>query len=108
MSDPRKLLAVNAAIKATGLDLVVMSDRAAAELLDRSRPTITIEVRSVYGKQLVYPVCEKAKHFARIAGTLTFSHDNLCMIEALGFIIEHKRPPNRWGKAAIAATGADL
>ena len=55
---------------------------------------ITIEVRSVYGKLTVYPVCDKAKTFAKIAGTKTLSHANLCAIESLGYAIVSTASPN--------------
>ena len=31
--------------------------------------SIIVEVRHVYGERKVYPHCDKAKHFARIADT---------------------------------------
>jgi hypothetical protein len=49
--------------------------------------TITIKIKSVYGNELIYPVCPKAIAFAKIAGTKTLSHNNLCQIEAFGFSI---------------------
>jgi formate-dependent phosphoribosylglycinamide formyltransferase (GAR transformylase) len=48
---------------------------------------ITIEVRNVYGTPKVYPVCDRAKAFAKIAGTNTLTHAALCQIEALGYLI---------------------
>jgi hypothetical protein len=49
--------------------------------------TITVQVRNVYGNDLVYPLCEKAKAFAAIANQKTLSHSVLCKIEALGYTI---------------------
>lgn len=52
--------------------------------------TITIEVKDVYGKPTVYPVCDTAKAFATIAGTKTLSHSVLQTIERMGYTIELK------------------
>jgi hypothetical protein len=46
---------------------------------------ITIEVRDVYGQTMYYPVCDKAKLFAQIAGTKTLTQDTLRKIELLGY-----------------------
>lgn len=48
---------------------------------------ITVRIKNVYGNELVYPVCEAAKRFASLTNTKTFSHRNLCDIEALGFLV---------------------
>jgi len=49
---------------------------------------IVIEIKTVYGKQLIYPVCNNALAFARIAKTKTFSYNNLYDIMSLGFIVK--------------------
>jgi hypothetical protein len=49
---------------------------------------ITIRLKDVYGRQTAYPVCEKAKLFARLAGTATLTHDTRQIILALGYNIE--------------------
>ena len=56
-------------------------------------------VKSVYGKDLVYPACATAHRLAKLIGTKTFSHSNLCDIEALGYTIEQVTPQLNW-KAA--------
>jgi hypothetical protein len=48
---------------------------------------IIVEVRSVYGNKTVYPICDKAKQFAKIAGSKTLTHHTLCCIEALEYEI---------------------
>ena len=50
--------------------------------------TIQVHIKDVYGKQTVYPVCDKAKLFAKLAGTTTLTHSALCVIEQLGYNIE--------------------
>lgn len=48
---------------------------------------ITVQIKSVYGNEMIYPVCEDAKRFAALAGTKTFTHAALQQIDALGFEI---------------------
>lgn len=49
---------------------------------------VQIEMKEVYGETKVYPVCEKAKLFARIAGTKTLTRAVLEDIERLGYQME--------------------
>lgn len=48
---------------------------------------IEIRVDRVYGNLVTYPVCERAKLLAAIAGTVTLKHETLCLAERLGFEI---------------------
>ena len=50
--------------------------------------TIQVQIRDVYGRQTAYPVCDKAKLFAKLAGTATLTHDARQIILALGYNIE--------------------
>ena len=54
---------------------------------------IQIEMKEVYGETKVYPVCEKAKLFANIAGTKTLTQPVLKDIERLGYQLELKVNP---------------
>ena len=49
---------------------------------------ITVRVRSVYGKRVVYPHCPAAKAFARIARTETLTLATLHEINTLGITID--------------------
>jgi len=49
---------------------------------------IQVLMRVVYGCETVYPVCEKAKLFAKIAGKKTLGPTVLSSIKALGYEIE--------------------
>ena len=49
---------------------------------------IVVTVRHVYGERKVYPHCDKARHFAHIAGTKTLTPHVLALIENLGYRIE--------------------
>jgi hypothetical protein len=54
---------------------------------DAPEPSITVEIRDVYGKRTVYPVCGTAKTFADIAGTTTLTDMTLLRINSLGYQI---------------------
>ena len=49
---------------------------------------ITVRIKNVYGEEKIYPVCEKAKAFARIAGTKTLTRATIKEISDLGFHID--------------------
>ena len=49
---------------------------------------ITVEVRSVYGRDTIYPVDAAAKAFASIAGTTTITPEALKHIRALGYAVQ--------------------
>jgi len=53
---------------------------------------IQVEVKNVYGNQVIYPVCDAAVWFAHIAGTKTLTRDALKGIKALGYTISIKQP----------------
>lgn len=53
---------------------------------------ITVEVRSVYGVDTIYPVCEKAKLFAAIAGTKTLTIPVVQRILDLGYEVKYRHP----------------
>ena len=48
---------------------------------------IVIKRREVYGEVKYYPVCEKAKLFAAIAGTKTLTRPVLNKIKDLGYTV---------------------
>jgi len=52
---------------------------------------IEVEVRDVYGQAKYYPVCDKAKLFAEIAGMKTLPIDILKKIEMLGYRVAVSR-----------------
>jgi hypothetical protein len=53
---------------------------------------ITLLRKDQYGKAVYYPVCDKAKVFAQIAGTKTLTSDTVRRIKELGykFVIQHE------------------
>ena len=46
---------------------------------------IKVSAKNVYGETKVYPECEKAKLFAKIAGTTTLTDKTLKLIGELGY-----------------------
>jgi len=49
--------------------------------------SITIAIKNVYGNTAYYPVCEKAKIFAKLTGTKTLTREAIEHIRALGYAI---------------------
>ena len=48
---------------------------------------IVVKIKNNYGTEVVYPVCEHAKLFARIANTRTLTLDVIANIKSLGISI---------------------
>lgn len=53
---------------------------------------IKVEIKSVYGRDTVYPACPDARRFADIAGTKTLCDRTLTIIQELGYGIEVVHP----------------
>lgn len=49
---------------------------------------IQVSIKSVYGKETIYPVCEKAKIFASLVEQSTLTRTDISRIKALGFVVE--------------------
>lgn len=47
--------------------------------------TITVMRKNVYGKEMIYPVCEKAECLTMLADTKTFTPYQIQIIKALGY-----------------------
>jgi len=54
--------------------------------------TIKVQIKNIYGNDLVYPACPAAVLFAQIAGSKTLTHGTLCLIERLGYEITIEQP----------------
>ena len=50
--------------------------------------SILIEVKQSYGRPVIYPACNNAETFARLAGTKTLTASTLELIEQLGYTID--------------------
>ena len=49
---------------------------------------IQVQVRNVFGNDLIYPMCIKAKKFCMLTGANTLTRDNIKLIRELGYDIE--------------------
>lgn len=52
---------------------------------------ILVSIKNVYGRETIYPECEKSKAFAAIAGNTTITPNTLELVKALGYSIEIKQ-----------------
>ena len=46
---------------------------------------ITVQIKSIYGNEMIYPICPQAKIFAELAGTKTLTRTAINLIKDLGF-----------------------
>jgi endonuclease IV len=60
-------------------------------MTDTSDKTYTVEIRDVYGKQTVYPVCDTAHTFAALTGCKTLTDLALMRINSLGYTMVIKQ-----------------
>lgn len=51
---------------------------------------ILVEIKTVYGNEMIYPVCEQAIKFAKLTGKKTLSRSDIATIKDLGFEVEVK------------------
>lgn len=67
---------------------------AADPFLNHSIPMITVRIKNNYGQDSIYPVCEKAKTFAKLLGQKTLTRRDIATIKELGFAVdvEHQDP----------------
>jgi hypothetical protein len=54
--------------------------------------SILIEMKSQYGNDVIYPACDNAMTFAKLAGTKTLTKQALELIEQLGYTIDTHTP----------------
>ena len=55
--------------------------------VNTEKPFITVQVRSSFGNERVYPMDNTAAIFARLVNTKTFSREQLLLIKTLGYEI---------------------
>ncbi len=53
--------------------------------------TITVSIKNIYGRDVVYPICDDAKSFAQLAGTKTLTMDAIGHIKNLGYTVSVKQ-----------------
>ena len=55
--------------------------------MSKQKEIVYVEKKTVYGNELVYPVCEKAKRFAILTGQKTLSDGAIFQIKRLGYSV---------------------
>ena len=48
---------------------------------------ITVQIKNVYGNELIYPACEHSRLLARLAGKKTLSRQDIDLIKQLGYLV---------------------
>jgi hypothetical protein len=51
---------------------------------------LIVQVKNVYGNELVYPICEKALKLCQLTGQKTFSKFAISTLKSLGYQFTHK------------------
>jgi hypothetical protein len=51
---------------------------------------LLVEIKSVYGNELIYPMCDRSRMFAELVGRKTLSPRQVEVIKQMGFEIEVK------------------
>ena len=46
---------------------------------------LEVQVKNLYGRDVVYPVCEKAQLLARLSGNRTLTSEAIAVIKRLGY-----------------------
>ena len=55
---------------------------------DRTSLCLEVQVKTVYGNDLIYPMCSKAKLFTTLTKTKTLSREDIAVIKALGYSVK--------------------
>jgi len=53
---------------------------------------ITVTIKDVYGRELIYPACEDSQRFVLLTGTETLSRHAISVIKRLGYTVNVKTP----------------
>ena len=46
---------------------------------------LIIQIKTNYGKEAIYPACDKSKTFAKLIGSKTLTRENIELIKSLGY-----------------------
>tara|TARA_R110001583_G_scaffold16018_2_gene65053 strand:- start:18 stop:224 length:207 start_codon:yes stop_codon:yes gene_type:complete len=55
---------------------------------EKQMQTIKVQVRNVFGNDLIYPMCMDSKRFTELTQTKTLTRDDIKTIKALGFTVD--------------------
>ena len=64
----------------------------------KEQATVTVTIRSLYGRPVAYPACPRAELFAELQGTKTLTKEALAVIERLGFQVVSQSELRNWMK----------
>jgi hypothetical protein len=53
---------------------------------------IQVKIKTNYGRESIYPVCDNAKKFAKLCGTKTLTREAIGHIKSLGYKVEICQP----------------
>ena len=53
---------------------------------------LKVQIKNNYGREMVYPICEKSKVFARISGHATLTSGAIAEIKKLGYSFTVQAP----------------
>jgi len=53
---------------------------------------LTVEIKSVYGVERIYAVCNNAKLITKLKQSKTLSKDDISILRELGYTIQTKQP----------------
>jgi hypothetical protein len=59
--------------------------------------TITVSIRSVYGRDTIYPACREALFICSLAGTKTLTEETMRRVVAHGYTVIVEAPSLRFG-----------
>ncbi|RKZ70510.1 MAG: hypothetical protein DRQ48_00860 [Gammaproteobacteria bacterium] len=59
--------------------------------MTNSTLSIQVQIKNVYGSEMVYPVCDNAKLFAEMVGRKTLTARDISSIKKLGYTITVKQ-----------------
>lgn len=62
--------------------------------------SLKIQTKVIYGKEMIYPMCDKSKIFAQLAGNKTLTHETLLLLKQLGYSFAEVPVSNRWTENA--------
>tara|TARA_R100001594_G_scaffold6369_1_gene18180 strand:+ start:339 stop:536 length:198 start_codon:yes stop_codon:yes gene_type:complete len=54
----------------------------------RVNTKIRVQIRNVFGNDLIYPMCINSKRFTDLTGSKTLSRNNIKIIKELGFEVD--------------------
>jgi len=48
---------------------------------------LEVEIKNLYGREMIYPVCDKGKLLARLSGNRTLTDESIAVIKQLGYTL---------------------